>query len=76
MNITEKQRLMGHGIMVMIENHYKELQKYTTLMESIFEPDEKDLFSSTICDMVYGDDCYDFDQYANNLGLKVVENND
>lgn len=73
MNITEKQRLTGHGIMVMIENHYKELQKYTTLMGSIFEPDEKDTFNSTICDMVYGEDCYDFDKYAEVIGLKVVE---
>lgn len=73
MKITEKQRLMGIGVMAMIEKHYEETKKYVEFLEEWFEPDFT--FSSQIADQVYGEEDYNFDNLLEKLNIEIEDEN-
>lgn len=73
MKITEKQRLMGIGIMTMVEKHYEETKKYVKLLEEWLEPDFT--ISSRVAGQIYGEEDYDFDNLLDKLNIEIEDEN-
>ena len=71
MKITEKQRLMGIGIMAQIENHYREMNKYIELFNRIYTNSDDD--KDHVFDSIYGYEEFDFDKIAEKLNIEVED---
>lgn len=69
MEITEKQRLMGIGIMAMAEKHYQKFREYEKILVEWFGEDNEDFLS----DQMYGYETFDFEEFLVRANINVED---
>lgn len=69
MRITEKQRLMGIGIMAMAEKHYKKFREYEKILMEWFGEENED----RLADIMYVYESFDFDEFLLKAKIKIED---